>query len=135
MIMNINPKFGFILSMGVLVVTLACATIVFHNKFSSKYVPNKRVNIERDFTPEQKAVINAVRQAQADLDKSKAELVQLIADAKATAIAKNLDPSVKTEYIAHGVNGSWAIRDRTNPVPVLLGFRSDRIVTWKFADE
>jgi hypothetical protein len=129
-----TAKFTFVFSIGVLVIALLTAGVVIRHRFSSKPMPTKRVNIERDFTPEQKAVLSAIRQAQADLEKSKVELIQLITEAKVTAITKNIDPNVRTIYIAHGVNGSWGIRTGTT-VPVLLGFRDDRLVTWKYADE
>jgi len=97
---------------------------------------------EVHFTQEQRAVLSALHNArdevervQADLEKNKKEVIQLINDIKATVIAKNLDSNVLTTYVAHGVKGTYASKAGHDEVPVLLGFRNDRLVVWKFADE
>ena len=80
------------------------------------------------------AARSEVEQAKADLEKSKAEFVQLIADTKASAIAKNLDPDVKVTWITYGPRGQYGVKDNTT-IPITFGFREDRIMIWKYADE
>lgn len=121
---------GFII--GVILIALS-----LHMKLREAKTDNKPTTrqVEKDFPPEAKAVLSAIRTATADLEKSKQELQAMINDAKSSITAANLSPNVQTTWIAHGVSGQWAVRGNDTKIPVLLGFRTDRIVSWKFSDE
>ena len=128
---NIIILIGFVT--GVLMIAMA-----IHLKVREAKTPsiNTIESVEKDFSPEAKAVLSAIRIATDNLEKSKAELQLLIANATASIIAANVNTNVTTCWIPHGVKGAWAVRSNDpNQTPVLLGFRQDGLVLWKYADD
>ena len=96
---------------------------------------------EIELTPEQKIVVaewrkvaGEVRQAREDIEKTKAEVYQILKEVKATAISKNLDRNVGVNWLTHGWNGepnwtmTWIV---ANGKPILWGMRDDGLVMWK----
>lgn len=107
--------------------------VIFAIKMKMPSHEPTQAQMEEKFTPEQKAVITAWRncaaemnQARAQLEQAKRDLNDLIVAARATAIAKGVDPNVQVTWLP--MNG--------NPIKcgdkeALWGFRADGTITWK----
>lgn len=113
--MSKNAYIGLFLSALVVSIALVITGKVIYSKHQSTKESPKVV-----LSPEQQAVVNELRQARAELEQARQELE--IAKAR-----QGLDPNAQV---------SWLIVDRDHSViannqPILWGFRSDGLVTWK----
>ena len=95
----------------------------------------KKIDIEKDFPSEAKAVLFAIRTATADLEKSKEELQIMINDAKASLLAENLNQNVNITWADHMLKNEWVYRSDNTSIHGLLGFRSDGVIVWKMSDQ
>jgi hypothetical protein len=109
--------------------------VSFFMKIQEAKTPAKRTTqqVEKDFSPEAKAVLFAIRTAKAELEQSKLEFITMINDAKASIAAGNLTP-VHTTWVDHSRQNAWVCRTQNRNVFALLGFRDDGLVVWKFED-
>lgn len=106
-------------------------SIVAINKFK-----HRSTQLEKSvaLSPSQQQIVKELRKAKADADqalaelaKSKAEFQQMINDARATAVSKNIDPNVQTYWLDMRATG-WPT---SNDKPILVGFRTDGLIMWK----
>jgi len=88
---------------------------------------------ESNFTPEEKAVIVALRnargsfeQAQADVEKSKAELREMINEFRALAVVKGIDTNVETTWLPASGKGVMCGDKQCE-----MGYRADGFVMWR----
>lgn len=96
---------------------------------------------ESKFTPEQKAVLSALRTARAEaeqtraqLEKTKQEINDMLNGFRQAAIAKGVNPDVPTSWLDLHANGQpivTAPNAQGQQVSVHWGFRDDGLVVWK----
>ena len=110
---------------------LAVMPIVIIKVVRSKSSPTAKA--EANFTPEQKAVISALRSARTELDqtraqleKTKQELSDMITAARAVAISKGVDPNTQVCWLP--IDGNQV---NCGDKPAFWGFRADGTVIWK----
>lgn len=108
-----------------LAVLCIIAAAVFVNKARASRDP------ELKFTPEQKAVLMALRNARADLENTKAEVAKMIADAQALRVQVNPNNVQTTWLDLKYDNGRPFVASSNGGPSILWGFRTDGGVIWK----
>lgn len=135
--MTLTPKDKTALKAGglALLVFFLIACFALFLRFRSARDP------ENKFTPEQRAVLSALRNARADLEnaqtkveQSKRELADMMASARQNAIAKGIDPNVHTSWLNLSANNQPLVtcpNAQTQNVSIHWGFRDDGLIVWK----
>lgn len=115
-----NPIFAAIVCSGaiVLIMLIIVVKIIMARQSSSSNVATKVV-----LSPEQQAVINELRQARAELEQAREALE--IAKARAA-----LDPNAQVSWLI--VDRDHDVINTTDGKPILWGFHSDGMITWKY---
>lgn len=119
---------NWIVALGVIILLAGTAVGIKLSKSKSPIV------LEKDFTPEQKAVLNALRAARADVERSKAELAEMIANARANLIAVQPNANQPISWMVLISSGKIAEHpvNRNDQKPIVWGFRNDGAVVWKY---
>ncbi len=91
--------------------------------------------VEDDYTAEQKQLLKELRETKAYIEKSKIEINETLNALRACAVQKGLDPNVQTTWLQNGCYGGSknynVVVGNGTGTPILWGFRSDGLVTWK----
>lgn len=112
------------------IILIGMLGVIVKVKFSK---PKTQAEMEANFTPEQKALLTAIRNATAELtqathrlEQSKREFTDMMTAANAIAISKGVDPNVHITWLS--MNGEPIF---CGDKQAWWGFRDDGVVIWK----